>query len=136
MSGADHHDRRVVVTAAIVERGGAFLVTRRVDGAHLAGYWEFPGGKCEPNETLHACLEREIREELDAGISVGEEIFTVSHSYPERDVELHFFACDLLTEPRPLLGQDMKWVPRGELASLAFPPADEALIARLTAGRA
>ena len=54
----------IVVTAAVVERDGAFLVTRRLEGTHLAGAWEFPGGKCELGEPLEACLWREIREEL------------------------------------------------------------------------
>ena len=49
----------IVVTAALVERGGCFLVTRRQKGVHLEGYWEFPGGKCEPGESLAACLARE-----------------------------------------------------------------------------
>ena len=59
---------RIVVTAAVVERDGAFLLTRRLDGTHLAGHWEFPGGKLHAGETLEECLVREIREELDAAI--------------------------------------------------------------------
>ena len=124
--------RRIVVAAAVIERDGAFLLTRRVRGAHLAGYWEFPGGKCEEGEAHAACLEREIVEELDAPIRVGREVFTVSHAYPDRVVELHFFACDLLGEVRPVLGQEMRWVRRDELASLEFPPADEELILMLS----
>jgi mutator protein MutT len=122
----------IVVTAAVIERDGAFLVTRRQRGVHLEGYWEFPGGKCEPGESLADCLRRELREELDADAAVVEEIFTVTHDYPERSVELHFLSCRLLSEPRPLLGQDMRWVPRADLPSLQFPPADDELIARLT----
>ena len=124
---------RIVVSAAIFERDGSFLVTRRPEGVHLSGHWEFPGGKCEPDETFAACLEREIREELDAGIAVGAEIFTVSHTYPEREVELHFFRCELLTEPRPMLGQEMRWVARDALGALNFPAADEELVTLLTA---
>ena len=123
---------RIVVTAAVIERDGAFLVTRRQRGVHLEGYWEFPGGKCEPDESLTDCLRRELREELDADSEVGEEIFTVTHDYPERSVELHFLSCRLLGEPRPLLGQEMRWVPRTDLSLLQFPPADDELIARLT----
>ena len=123
---------KIVVTAAVVERDDAFLVTRRQRGVHLEGYWEFPGGKCEAGESLAACLRRELREELDTDATVGEEIFTVTHDYPDRSVELHFLSCRLLGEPRPLLGQDMRWVLRAELTSLQFPPADDELIARLT----
>jgi 8-oxo-dGTP diphosphatase len=126
----------IVVTAAVVERDQQFLVTRRLRGTHLAGLWEFPGGKCQAGEALEACLHREIGEELGAGLRVGEEIHRVAHAYPERIVELHFFRCDLLDEPRPVLGQEMRWVARDELATLDFPPADAELIARLSgAGR-
>lgn len=123
---------KIVVTAAVIERDDAFLVTRRQRGVHLEGYWEFPGGKCETGESLADCLRRELREELDTDSAVGEEIFTVTHDYPERSVELHFLSCRLLSDPRPLLGQDMRWVPRADLSSLQFPPADDELIARLT----
>jgi 8-oxo-dGTP diphosphatase len=122
----------IVVTAAVVERNDAFLVTRRLKGTHLAGTWEFPGGKCEPGETLEHGLVREMREELAVGCAVGEEIFTVSHDYDDRRIQLHFFACTLDGEPVPQLGQAMRWVPRAELASLEFPPADDELIRLLT----
>ena len=123
--------RRIVVTAAVIERNGTFLVTRRPSGVHLEGYWEFPGGKCEDGESHVASLEREIGEELETGILVARELFTVTHAYPDRVVELHFFDCRLTGEPRAVLGQEMRWVPREELASLPFPPADEELIRSL-----
>lgn len=127
MSSANDRPR-VVVTAAVIRRGGAFLVTRRQRGVHLEGHWEFPGGKCEAGESLADCLAREIREELDADIRSGREVLSTDHAYPDRIVELHFFECELLGEPRPMLGQEMRWVPRSELRSLAFPPADDELI--------
>jgi 8-oxo-dGTP diphosphatase len=127
--------RTIVVTAAVIERNGAFLVTRRPDGVHLAGLWEFPGGKCEPGESYPACLQREIREELHADARVLDEILTATHEYPERVVELHFLRCELLEEPRALLGQEMRWVARGDLSALEFPPADSELIAILQRGR-
>jgi mutator protein MutT len=118
----------IVVTAAVIERDGALLVTRRQAGVHLEGYWEFPGGKCDPGEALDACLARELREELDVEARVGDEVFTTTHAYPERAVELHFFRCELVGEPRPQQGQEMRWVRRDELHALEFPPADEELI--------
>jgi 8-oxo-dGTP diphosphatase len=118
----------IVVTAAVIERGGRFLVTRRQQGVHLEGLWEFPGGKCDTGESLEACLGRELREELDVGATIGREIFTITHEYSERSVELHFLRCDVIGEPRPLLGQEMRWVAREELAALEFPPADAELI--------
>jgi 8-oxo-dGTP diphosphatase len=126
---------RIVVAAAVIERGGRFLVARRIAGSHLEGCWEFPGGKCEPDEEPVACLEREIREELDARIRVGREILRTSHAYPSRTVELQFFECDLLDEPTPMLGQQLRWVSPVELATLEFPPADRQLIALLTTAR-
>jgi len=122
----------IVVTAAVIDRDGRFLVTRRQLGVHLEGCWEFPGGKCEAGESLAACLARELREELDVEAHVGEEVLVTSHPYADRSVELHFFRCELRGEPRPLLGQEMRWATRDELATLEFPPADDELIQRLT----
>ena len=119
---------RIIVTAAVIRRGDAFLVTRRQRGVHLEGYWEFPGGKCEYGESLTACLAREIREELDASIQPGREVLATEHAYPERVVELHFIECALVGEPRPMLGQEMRWVARHDLRTLTFPPADDELI--------
>jgi mutator protein MutT len=122
----------IVVTAAVIEQDGRFLLTRRQAGVHLEGVWEFPGGKCHRNEALAACLSRELHEELDVDVRIREEIFTVTHAYPEKTVELHFFRCIALGEPRPVLGQEMRWVPRAELVLLEFPAADAKLIAMLT----
>ena len=122
----------MVVTAAVIERDGRFLVTRRQRGVHLEGYWEFPGGKCDPGETLVACLGRELREELAVDAAIGEKMFATTHAYPERTVELHFFRCDIQGEPEPQIGQEMRWVPRNELRGMAFPPADSKLIDLLT----
>jgi mutator protein MutT len=123
----------IIVTAAVVERDGALLLTQRLDGTHLAGTWEFPGGKCEDGESLPSCLRRELLEELGVEAEVGDEVFTLRHAYPEKTVQLHFFACRLLGEPRPLMGQQMRWVPRADLPALEVPDADRQLIERLAA---
>jgi mutator protein MutT len=122
---------RVLVVAAVIERDDRFLVTRRQDGVHLAGFWEFPGGKIADGESHTAALRREIQEELDVAIVVRDLVLETSHHYPERVVTLFFYRCDLLGTPRPMIGQEMAWVTRGELASLSFPPADDELIRRL-----
>ena len=124
--------QRIVVAAAVIERDGRFLVTRRQRGVHLEGLWEFPGGKCDAGEDLAACLVRELREELAVDVRIGAEMYTTTHQYPERRVELHFFRCELQGEPSPQLGQELRWVERAALADLQFPPADAELIARLT----
>jgi mutator protein MutT len=124
----------LIVLAAVVEEDGAFLLTRRLKGTHLAGTWEFPGGKCEPGESHEACLRRELIEELGVESIVGEEIFTITHAYPERTVELHFRRCTLGGVPSPQIGQEMMWVRRGELGALEFPEADRELIELLRRG--
>jgi mutator protein MutT len=121
----------VVVSAAVISRGDRYLVTRRQRGVHLEGLWEFPGGKCEPDESIAECLRRELREELGTDAVVGAELLAVAHDYEDRRIELHFIACELIGEPSPLLGQEMQWVTRAELRSLQFPPADDELIAML-----
>ena len=124
---------RIVVTAAVVEQDGSFLLTRRLDGTHLAGHWEFPGGKLHAGESLGECLAREIREELDAEVEVGAEILATVHDYPDRSVELRFFRCVLKSEPKPTLGQEMRWVALRDLPSVQLPPADDELV-RLLSG--
>jgi mutator protein MutT len=118
----------IVVTAAVIERNDRFLVTRRQHGVHLAGCWEFPGGKCERGEDHAACLARELREELAVDVSVGAEVLATTHAYPDRSVELHFIRCELGGDPAPQIGQEMRWVARADLARLEFPPADAELI--------
>jgi 8-oxo-dGTP diphosphatase len=122
----------IIVAAAVIERGDRFLLTRRQQGVHLEGYWEFPGGKCEPGESLQVCLLREIREELDVSAAVGDELLTTAHDYPDRRVKLHFLRCEIAGDPVPQLGQEMRWVARAELAALHFPPADAELVRLLS----
>jgi mutator protein MutT len=118
----------VVVIAAVIERDGRLLVTRRLEGTHLSGYWEFPGGKCEPGESHESCLQRELVEELDITAHVGTEILVTEHSYPARTVRLHFRECRIDGEPKAMLGQEMRWITRQEIGGLAFPDADRELI--------
>jgi 8-oxo-dGTP diphosphatase len=120
-----------VVVAAVIERNGSFLVARRQAGVHLEGYWEFPGGKCLPNETQLESLRREIREELDADVAAADKLLMSAHEYDDRIIELHFYRCALVGTPRPMLGQELRWVSRAELTGLSFPPADAELIVQL-----
>jgi len=121
----------VVVLAAVIERDGRILVTRRLRNTHLAGLWEFPGGKCDPGESHEACLARELREELGVESRIGEEMLVTEHAYPDRTVRLHFRECEIQGDPQPRLGQQMKWVNRQELATLDLPAADHQLIDQL-----
>jgi 8-oxo-dGTP diphosphatase len=132
-------ERPIIVTAAVIERDGCFLLTRRPEGKHMAGHWEFPGGKCEDGEQPERGLQRELREELDVDAVVAEELFRTRYRYEPAegtarhlDLDLRFFRCVLDGVPRPVQGQAMQWVPRAALTSLPFPPADAEFIARLT----
>jgi 8-oxo-dGTP diphosphatase len=122
----------VEVVAAVVERGGRYLITRRLEGTHLAGLWEFPGGKILPGEKPEDALRRELKEELGVEAAVGEPIQTVDWTYPEKKVRILFFRCALAGEPAPLEGQEMRWVGSTDLRSYNFPDADTTLIARLS----
>ena len=125
----------VDVVAAIILDNQKILITQRFDNVHLPGLWEFPGGKVEPDESLTAGLEREIREELGVTILVGDEFFSVVHDYTPKSVRLHFFNCSIIDgEPHPLEVADMRWVRPEELGQFEFPPADADLIAILRRG--
>ena len=121
-----------VVAALIRDERGRYLITRRRGGSHLAGMWEFPGGKREPGESLEAAMRRELVEELSATFIVGEKVETVRWEYPERTVVIHFYRCRYESgtiEPRE--SQAMEWVAPARLKELEFPPADRELISRL-----
>jgi mutator protein MutT len=123
----------IEVVAALIQDGeGRYLITRRRGGSHLAGMWEFPGGKREPGEALEDAMRRELTEELSASFGVGEKVETVRWEYPERTVVIHFYRCRLESGTiEPLESQAMDWVAPERLRELDFPPADRELIARL-----
>lgn len=124
-----------VVAGLIQDAQGRYLVTRRRAGSHLAGLWEFPGGKRESDESLEEALRRELAEELSARFEVGERVETVRWEYSERTIVIHFYRCRLESgtiEPRE--DQAMDWVAPERLSELDFPPADRDLITRLRVG--
>jgi mutator protein MutT len=122
----------IVVAAAVICRADSFLLARRLEGTHLAGLWEFPGGKCEAGESLERCLARELEEELGVASRVLGRRLTTRHVYGPKHIELHFFDCQIEGEPHPRLGQELRWVPRDELRVLPLPEADRDLIDLLT----
>jgi mutator protein MutT len=124
----------IEVSAALIFRNGKILITQRHAKSHLGGFWEFPGGKCEPGETFEQCLAREIHEELGVEITAGELFEDITHAYPEKTVRLKFFVCKLISgEPQPLDCAAFKWVEKAELAGFKFPAADARLLEKLTA---
>lgn len=113
------------VTAGLIWRDGKLLITRRPKGSHLAGYWEFPGGKQETGETREECLRREIREELGVDVQVDRWLLRVDHDYETKSISLHLFQCSHLKgEPRPIGCDDMKWIDPHDLDRYTLPPPD------------
>ncbi len=124
------------MAAAVVRRGGRYLICRRrdvdADQGGAPGLWEFPGGKREEGEALAACLVREIREELGCAIEPVELLERVEIATPGRTLVLHLFSCRLVSgEPRPLDGPELAWVAPADLLSYEFLPSNEDLVMRL-----
>ena len=124
--------KRIEVSAGLVFHDGRLLITQRKPDAHLGGLWEFPGGKREPGETFEACLVRELQEELEIVVEVGELIEEISHDYPDKLVFLRFFRCRLVSgEPKAIGCHALAWVARDSLRSHPFPAADAVLLDKL-----
>lgn len=115
----------IVVAIGIVERDGAYLVTRRPQGSHLEGMWEFPGGKLEPGESPAEAVARELREEVGAVVTTARPLTFAHHRYDDREVLLLFHRCLLAETPtRSPEGLEMRWATLDELRELPFPPAN------------
>ena len=122
----------IEVAAGLLFAGGRLLIAQRRVGTHLAGMWEFPGGKLATGETWEACLRRELAEELGIHVEVGPLFEEVVHAYPTKTVRLRFFICTVWEgEPTPIECAALHWITREQLGDFPFPPADERLIARL-----
>ncbi len=120
------------VVAAIVPRNGRFLLTQRLPGSHMGGYWEFPGGKIEAGETHEESLVRELREELGVSVDGVETLWTLEHEYPQKRVTLHFLRAQIVGgEVRPLEVADFGWFLPEEMEALPILPADLPVVARL-----
>jgi mutator protein MutT len=118
-----------LVTAGLIWQDGRLLLTKRPEGSHLAGFWEFPGGKKEPGETLGQCLEREIKEELGMEVRAGKLLFSVDHEYENRIISLYLFLCThLCGQPEPLECEELRWVNPEDLVQYRLPPPDLSMI--------
>lgn len=125
------NQQAIPVAVALIERAGHYLIRQRpaLPGSPMPGYWEFPGGKCEPGETLAACARREIQEEAGLCIDVLRLRRVIHHEYPHARVALSFFDCqtsDPSANPDPETG--FRWVPVHELPSYQFPGANEPIV--------
>ncbi len=117
----------IAVAAAVIVNQGHFLIAQRQNG-----FWEFPGGKKEPEESLEEALKREIKEELAVDIQVEEPFVTIEHVYPDKAIRLHTFFCRLVAGQLEAVGcRDFKWVGLAEMKSHPLLSADERVAARL-----
>lgn len=116
-----------VVAAIIFDADGRIFATQRGYG-DWKDWWEFPGGKIESGETSQQALKREIREELDAEIEVGELIITIDYDYPQFHLTMHCFRCTLDTAVTLKEHEAAKWLAQSELNSVKWLPADEEII--------
>ena len=124
----------VLVAAAVIIEGGRVLLSQRKLGTHLAGAWEFPGGKVEPGEDPRAALVRELREELGIEAIAGDPVEVTFHHYPEKSVLLLFFEAARAPgslEPRAVDVADVKWAAVEDLEDDLFPPADVAVLEKV-----
>jgi 8-oxo-dGTP diphosphatase len=118
------------IAVAVVERDDGFLVGVRPEGAPLAGYWEFPGGKIADGETPAQAAARECLEETGLEVSVGRLLCRTMHDYEHGRLELHFFAA-IPRSPQQEPCRPFRWVTRQELRTLRFPPANAEILAIL-----
>ncbi len=123
--------KTIHVAAAVLTGGGRIFATQRGYGP-WKDYWEFPGGKLEPGETSEEALRREIFEELDVGIAVGERLITVEYDYPEFHLILDCFFARV-TEGSPVLKEHeaARWLTADELDEVRWLPADREIIEKL-----
>ncbi len=124
--------RKIIGVAVIWNNQGQVLIDRRKQSGLLGGMWEFPGGKVEPDETIEACIQREIREELGIEIAVGDRLIVVDHTYSHFHVTLNVHhCCHLSGDPQPIECDEIRWVTLAEIDQFPFPKANLQIIEAL-----
>ncbi len=126
---------QITVVAAVISDGeGRILLARRPKGSHMAGLWEFPGGKVEEGESFSEALARELDEELGIVVEIGGPLTFAVHTEPDLEILLLFFSGVIATGvPTPREGQELRWVRPDELRDFPMPPADDEVVELLTA---
>lgn len=123
-----------VVAAVLRDATGRILIAQRPAGKHMAGYWEFPGGKIAAGESGEQALARELEEELGIRMRRCHPLLQLRHDYPDRTVQLDVFVVDDYGgEPRGLEAQALRWVPAAQLGQQALLPADQPIVEALNA---
>ena len=114
-----------MVAAALYDERGRILIAERPPGKHMAGHWEFPGGKVGAGEAEVDALRRELHEELGVTVGAARAFMRLTHAYPDRSVELSLWIIERYAgTPQPLDGQRLKWVAPGELGAEDILEAD------------
>jgi 8-oxo-dGTP diphosphatase len=122
----------IVVTAAIIEKDGKFLIAKRSKGRHLEGKWEFPGGKIEKGETPEACLARELKEEFGIVTKIGDFVAESIFDYGDRKIKLLGYRAKYISGEFKLNAHDeIKWINKSEFGIFDFAPADLPLIEKI-----
>ena len=123
--------KTVQVVAAVILRDGFVFATQRGYGPQKDG-WEFPGGKIEPGETPEQALAREIREELDTDVAVGEKLCQVEYDYPDFHLSMGCYLCAVRSGPLTLKEHESaRWLAPEELDAVDWLPADQATVRAL-----
>ncbi|HJT99208.1 MAG TPA: 8-oxo-dGTP diphosphatase MutT, partial [Rhodanobacteraceae bacterium] len=121
-----------VVAGVVRDEAGRVLVAERPAGKHLAGHWEFPGGKVDPGETPLEALKRELAEEIGIAVKRAAPLISVPWTYPEKRIVLDAWTIESHAgDVHAREGQRLRWIDRDALASLPMPPADRPIVAAL-----
>ncbi|MBR8830657.1 MAG: 8-oxo-dGTP diphosphatase [Chroococcopsis gigantea SAG 12.99] len=124
--------RKNIGVAVIKNSAGLILIDRRRSQGSFGGFWEFPGGKVESDETVEECIKREIKEEIGIEISVESHLMTIDHTYSQFNVRLQVYNCQYVSgEPQPLECEEILWVAVDDLHNYNFPSANLQIISAL-----
>lgn len=128
----DSLPRKQIGVAVIRDDRDLILIDRRLAKGLLGGFWEFPGGKIEGNETVQECIKREILEEIGIDIAVDSHLITIDHTYSHFRVNLQVYNCRYLSgQARAIECEEIRWVTIQELDNYTFPAANQEIIRAL-----
>ena len=128
----DSLPRKQIGVAVIRDDRDLILIDRRLAKGLLGGFWEFPGGKIEGNETVQECIKREVLEEIGIEIAMDSHLITIDHTYSHFRVNLQVYNCRYLSgEARAIECEEIRWVTIEELDNYTFPAANQEIIRAL-----
>ncbi len=120
---------KIIGVGVIRNHQGEILIDRRLQSGEMGGFWEFPGGKIKPDESVEDCVKREIKEELGIEVVVGERITTINHNYATFKITLLVHHCQYLSgEPQTIECEEIRWVTVEEIDQYTFPEANIKII--------